>query len=678
MKHCHSLLKKIGTSLFCILNGASFLSLMNACGTSHEEDFYAKISAAEVKQALPTLKNFDSWRPSWNSGSWIVSLQPSQSLIQNGYFKSELIELFLGKFVSPKLDGARAAFGSFLKEHLTVEIIPLSSSGAVVIDNNIAGFASVYLGNSAALMSLMNHWNLPFSSLYQSKNEKDIAKFEWELLKNHKDVVFAEPNLNSHLAQDNVSTSGFKLPSEFDANVGSGYSKDVDVTLKRIKLPEALKYIYDQKLPVRDIVVAVIDTGVDSAHPDLQGQMFEAPEAKGTYGIDATIPIGTNDTSAEPQPKWADLGGPGATCPSKDSGSAGRSESCGHGTHVAGIIAAKANTDLPIMGVCQHCKILAIRAAARCLQPYTALAPGKRCQPVNVAADTARGEFEDDGKLDLVSQIRGLTYILNFSPQNDKQSLYVNIVNMSLGTYFYNRAMASVTRALAKNGVIIVAAAGNDNTSSPMFPAGYDSVVAVCATSRKADDFAGGRGEYAKTDFSNFGDWVDICAPGAMILSSVPGKNGERGNLRSESGTSQATPLVAGAIGLLRSAFPDKSGEELVKKLKRFSNFNALYDANLNPMNASYGGKVYGGPFYLLGAGFLDIEAAMKENREVSLAYSDSQFGSATQPIEGCVMNSIGTRRQASFMTFLTSMPFLLGLFFVFLKLKPKRMSRDF
>ncbi len=663
----------MSTNLYFILGSVSFFSLMNACGALRQENFYAKISAAEVKQALSTLKNFDSWKSSWNSGSWIVSLTPSQSVTRRGYFKSELIELFLGRFVSPKLNGARSAFGSFLTENLSVELIPLSSSGAVVVDNNIAGFASVSLENSTALMTLMNQWNLPFSSLYQSQGEKEIDQFQWDFLRNHKDVVFVEPNLKSQLAQDNVSTSEFKLPSEFDANVGSGYSRDVDSTLKRIKLPEALKHIYDQKLPVREIVVAVIDTGVDSAHPDLLGQMFEVPEAKGTYGIDATIPLGSKDTTVEPQPKWADLGGPGATCPSKDSGAAGRSESCGHGTHVAGIIAAKANTDLPTMGVCQNCKILSVRAAARCLQPYTALAPGKSCQPVNVAADTARGEFEDDGKLDTVSQIRGLTYILNFSPVSDKQSLYVNVVNMSLGTYFYNRAMSSVVRALAKNGVIIVAAAGNDNTSSPMFPAVYDSVVAVCATSRNADDFSGGRGEFAKTDFSNFGDWVDICAPGAMILSTVPGKNGDRGNMNAIPGTSQASPFVAGAIGLLRSTFPDKSGEDLVKKLKKYANFDSLYNANLTPLNASYGGNVYGGPFYLLGAGFLDIEAAMKENREVSLAYSDSQFGPATQPIQGCVMNSIGSRRQTSFMTFLTSMPFLLGLFLVFLKLKSNR-----
>ncbi len=88
-----------------------------------------------------------------------------------------------------------------------------------------------------------------------------------------------------------------------------------------------------------------------------------------------------------------------------------------------------------------------------------------------------------------------------------------------------------------RKGAVVVAAAGNENTGGPSYPAAYPNVIAVAATN-----------EYDKrASFSNHGSWVDVAAPGVNILSTVPGGYGYRG------GTSMAAPHVSALAGLLAS-----------------------------------------------------------------------------------------------------------------------------
>jgi thermitase len=118
------------------------------------------------------------------------------------------------------------------------------------------------------------------------------------------------------------------------------------------------------------------------------------------------------------------------------------------------------------------------------------------------------------------------------------------VINLSLGTAEPSILLLEVIDQLTAQGIVVVAAAGNLNADAPQFPAAADCVLAVTAV---------GYGPL-KADFANYGDWVDIAAPGKTIYSTFP-----EGQFAWWSGTSMATPFVAGQAALLLSADPTLS-----------------------------------------------------------------------------------------------------------------------
>lgn len=141
-----------------------------------------------------------------------------------------------------------------------------------------------------------------------------------------------------------------------------------------------------------------------------------------------------------------------------------------------------------------------------------------------------------------------------------------NIINLSWG----HGGASTSERALYKNirnnyGAIVVAAAGNESSDEPYYPAAYSTVVAVAA-SNSSDK---------KSGFSNYGSWVDIIAPGSGILSTV-----YDGDYEAWSGTSMAAPLVAGALGLIWSFYPNESVDRIEEMLLRGT--DDIYDNNSN------------------------------------------------------------------------------------------------
>ncbi|ETW94329.1 MAG: hypothetical protein ETSY1_35370 [Candidatus Entotheonella factor] len=164
------------------------------------------------------------------------------------------------------------------------------------------------------------------------------------------------------------------------------------------------------------------------------------------------------------------------------------------------------------------------------------------------------------------------------------------IVNLSWGTYAYNAAMHEVIRSLHQLGAVMIASAGNDNTSKPFYPAAFDEVLGICSSSR-----------YRKTKaaYSNFGSWVSLCAPGLHYVSQPLEHVGIA------SGTSFASPMVSGVLGqhlldapcatpgqgkqaLLRTAdpFPDATPNIAIGRLNREAAahyLNTLYGCQVQP-----------------------------------------------------------------------------------------------
>jgi thermitase len=175
----------------------------------------------------------------------------------------------------------------------------------------------------------------------------------------------------------------------------------------------------------------------------------------------------------------------------------------GHGTHCAGIIAAVINNGEGIAGLAQ----------------------------VQVMAEKVL-DSSGQGYVDWIAN-----GIVNATDCGAR------IISMSLGGYGYSQLLYDAVKYAYDKGVLVVAAAGNDNTNTKMYSAGYDEVIAVAATDQ--DD--------NKAWFSNWGDWIELSAPGVDIYSAVPS------GYEYMSGTSMACPHVAGVAALAWSLYPNKT-----------------------------------------------------------------------------------------------------------------------
>jgi len=170
----------------------------------------------------------------------------------------------------------------------------------------------------------------------------------------------------------------------------------------------------------------------------------------------------------------------------------------GHGTHCAGIAAASTNNGKGVAGVCANCSVMPLRV----LGPDGGL-----------ASDVAKG----------------IIWAADHGAQ---------VISMSLGGFFPSSTQEDAIEYAWSKGAILVAASGNSGVEDPHYPAYHSTCVAVGST--EEDD--------SRSYFSNYGDWVDVAAPGSYIMSTVPG-----GGYEMKSGTSMATPFVAGLAGLLWS-----------------------------------------------------------------------------------------------------------------------------
>ncbi len=201
----------------------------------------------------------------------------------------------------------------------------------------------------------------------------------------------------------------------------------------------------------------------------------------------------------------------------------------GHGTHVSGVIAANASDGVGVAGIAPNCKIM----------------------PVKV--------LNNEGKGDTGDIVAGLLWAVNNGAK---------VVNMSLGGTGGSRALMSAIQYAQSKDVLIVAAMGNEGANSQEYPAGYPGVMAVGATDSQ-DKLA---------DFSNYGSWISVAAPGAEIMSTLPTRavhvvRAEGKEMRYDymDGTSMAAPFVAGLAALVRSAEPGLTAAQVKQRIERTS-----------------------------------------------------------------------------------------------------------
>ena len=275
-----------------------------------------------------------------------------------------------------------------------------------------------------------------------------------------------------------------------------------------IHLPQA----WDITTGDPNVVVAVVDTGVRLDHPDLAGSFVA--------GYDfIQDPVRARDGNGiDPDPN--DPGDKGAG-----------SGSSFHGTHVAGTIAAATNNGIGVAGVSWGSKVMPVRVLGK---------GGGTLYDVMQGVAFAAGLPNDSGTL---------------------PAKKADIINLSLGGGGYDASAQALFNQVRAQGVIVVAAAGNQATSAPSYPAAYDNVVSVAAVDLNRNP----------APYSNFGTTVDVAAPGgdtSVDRNADTFADGVLSTLADDTvspltfgyvfyqGTSMATPHVAGVFALMRSVNP--------------------------------------------------------------------------------------------------------------------------
>lgn len=268
-----------------------------------------------------------------------------------------------------------------------------------------------------------------------------------------------------------------------------------------------------------EVIVAVVDTGVFPEHPDLQGKLVDGydfiqdPErARDGDGIDPN----SDDNGDGKQLAWSSF----------------------HGTHVAGTVGAATNDETGVAGV----------------------AWGARIMPVRVLGIGGGTSF------DVLEGVRYAAGLANSS--GSLPTRRADIINLSLGGSPFSEFTQDVYNQARDAGVIVIAAAGNDSTSVPSYPASYDGVVSVSAV---------GPAKRA-APYSNFGMFIDVAGPGGNMVFDLDGDGLPDGVLSTHvrvvgeertsgytlmQGTSMASPHMAGVVALMKSLYADLGPEDL-------------------------------------------------------------------------------------------------------------------
>ncbi|MCI0699436.1 S8 family serine peptidase [candidate division KSB1 bacterium] len=328
-------------------------------------------------------------------------------------------------------------------------------------------------------------------------------------LSRHADIEYVQLNhvLTLDAAPNSAGMVMAEMPAWADEPNDSLFASQW--ALQTIRAPEAWRVTVGDP----NILIAVIDTGLEFNHPDLRTGIWINPgedlnrngaaDSADFNGIDDDRNGFIDDVRGwdfTDAPNFTD----GGDYLNRDNDP---TDENGHGTAVTGIIAATANNRIGIAGLAPGCRVVVLRAGS------------------------SQGLLEED---DVASAIV-------YAVQNGAR-----VINMSFGDIVVSPVLRDVIRFAHARGAVLVASAGNSATDKPHYPSGFAETISVGATN-KTNQLAG---------FSNYGAVIDVVAPGLEIWTTALG-----GKYSLFAGTSAAAPFVSALAGLLLSRSPSWSNE---------------------------------------------------------------------------------------------------------------------
>ncbi|MEG8946692.1 S8 family serine peptidase [Rosettibacter firmus] len=268
-----------------------------------------------------------------------------------------------------------------------------------------------------------------------------------------------------------------------------------------------------------NIVIGIIDTGVDWQHPDINANIYRDKNGN-IVGYDFGGLDGTpdDDPSEDKPPIIINIGY--------------------HGTHVAGIASAVSDNLIGIASIGYNCSIM----------------------PVKVSRNDKRNS---QGEPYIYYGFEGIKYAAEHGAR---------VINCSWGGYGYSRYEQEIIDYAISKGALIVASAGNENKKSPFYPASYNGVLSV----GWLDNDGQKRAYYENSSGSNYGYTVDVFAPGTSIISTWPTISGQK--YKQISGSSMSAPHVAGLAGLIFSRFPELNPLQVAERIRMTC--DDIYDYN--------------------------------------------------------------------------------------------------
>jgi subtilisin family serine protease len=368
------------------------------------------------------------------------------------------------------------------------------------------------LANRLNVNILQNYNQLPGFSFesFKAPEEMDLAQVI-ALYKSDPNVEYVEPNFRYHIDTQTFSRSSGVLPNDpyFEQlwglnNTGQSINGKQGVSGVDVNTLKAWEITTGNE----DIVVGIVDTGIDYTHPDLIANMWVNENEIPDNNIDDD-----NNGVVDDVYGYNAVENTGNPLDDND-----------HGTHCAGTIGAAGDNGEGVVGVNWKVKMMGLKFLSA------------------------------DGGGTLNNALEAINYALEMK----KRGVNIRVLSNSWGGGDYSRALHDAIKDLNEAGILFVAAAGNsamDTDRYPHFPSSYevDNVLAVAAINNQ-DKMA---------NFSNYGaKTVDVGAPGVDVYSTVTGNGYEY-----FSGTSMATPHVAGVAALVLADNPDYTPKQLTERL---------------------------------------------------------------------------------------------------------------